>query len=227
MGKTRKFEQNLETDLTILHPSEALSGRLRRVADFLAIATPVAVPEFELKISRSLARFFTYFWHPRHNLDDLRCSPNNLRLVARFYWDWTFRLWNVWVVSGALRLNRRRPATIRVLCMCRLRRILRLNRSKSPCVSKDASDRIAESLRRSLNLVTHSRKTAAEDLRNRSGIVRSYSYWSVVLRIVTVIIRSSHCISGWICILILFCTCKNDTEKSLAIIKIWVYYKSY
>jgi len=32
--KPGKFEQNLETDLTIVHPSEALSGRLRLVADF-------------------------------------------------------------------------------------------------------------------------------------------------------------------------------------------------
>ena len=47
--KPGKFEQNLETDLTILHPSEALSGRLRLIADFLGIATPVAVPIFELK----------------------------------------------------------------------------------------------------------------------------------------------------------------------------------
>ena len=66
--KPGKFEQNLETDLTILHPSEALSGRLRLIADFLGIATPVAVPIFELKSLRLIARFFTHFGHPRHNL---------------------------------------------------------------------------------------------------------------------------------------------------------------
>jgi len=68
MGKTGKYEQNLETDLTILHPSEALSGRLRLVADFLGMATSVAVPNFKLKILRLLARFLTNFRHPRHNL---------------------------------------------------------------------------------------------------------------------------------------------------------------
>ena len=66
--KPVKFEQNLETDLTILHPSEALSGRLRLVADFLGIATPVAVLIFELKILRLIARFFTRLWHLKHNL---------------------------------------------------------------------------------------------------------------------------------------------------------------
>ena len=66
--KPGKFEQNLETDLMILHPSEAFSGRLRLVADFLGIATPVAVPNFELKILRLLARFFTHLGLPRHNL---------------------------------------------------------------------------------------------------------------------------------------------------------------
>ena len=68
MGKTGKFGQNLATDLTILHPSVALSGRLWLVAVFLGIATPVAVPIFELKIWRLLARFFTHFGHPRHNI---------------------------------------------------------------------------------------------------------------------------------------------------------------
>jgi len=88
MGKTRVIRINFETDLTILHPSEGLTRHLRLVANFLGIATPVAVPNFELKIVRLLARFFTHFGHPRHNL---RCPPinrgrlpNNLRLVARF-----------------------------------------------------------------------------------------------------------------------------------------------
>ena len=66
--KPGKFGQNLETDLTILHPSEALSGRLRLVADFLGIATTAAAPIFVLKILRLLAGFFTHFGHPRHNL---------------------------------------------------------------------------------------------------------------------------------------------------------------
>jgi hypothetical protein len=66
--KPGKFGQNLETDRTILHPSEALSGRLRLVADFLGIAKPAAVPDLELKILRLLARFFIQFGYPRHNL---------------------------------------------------------------------------------------------------------------------------------------------------------------
>ena len=66
--KPGKLEQNRETDLAILQLSEALAGRLRLVADFLGIATPVAVPNFELKILRLIARFFTHFGHLKHNL---------------------------------------------------------------------------------------------------------------------------------------------------------------
>jgi len=65
--KPWKIEQSPETDLTILHQSEAPSGRLRLVANVLGIATPVAVPIFEIKIVLLLARFFTHFGHLRHN----------------------------------------------------------------------------------------------------------------------------------------------------------------
>jgi hypothetical protein len=47
----------------------------------------------------------------------------------------------------------------------------------------------------SYNPVTYSRKPLTEEPRIKSGIVRSYPYWSVALRIVTVINRSSPCIS--------------------------------
>jgi hypothetical protein len=43
--------------------------------------------------------------------------------------------------------------------------------------------------------VTNSRNMPTEEPRINSGIVRSYPYWSVALRIVAVINRSSHCIS--------------------------------
>ena len=41
MGETGVVRKNLETDLMISHPSEALSGRLRLVANVLDIATPI------------------------------------------------------------------------------------------------------------------------------------------------------------------------------------------
>jgi len=83
---------------------------------FLGIATPVAVPIFEIKIVRLLARFFTHFGHPRQAdtiSDDLRCPPinrrrpsNNLRLVARFC-----VVLQIQVEIQCLRLNWRRPPT--------------------------------------------------------------------------------------------------------------------
>jgi hypothetical protein len=53
--------------------------------------------------------------------------------------------------------------------------------------------------------VTYSRNTPTEESRINSGIVRNYPYWSVALRIVTVINRSSPCIS--VAILDKFWTC--------------------
>ena len=107
-----------------MHPSEALSGRLRLVANFLGIATPVAVPIFEIKIVRLLARFLPILGIPDTISDDLRCPPinrrrppNNLRLVARFCVGLQIKveIQYLRVVSGDLRLNRRRTATTRTL----------------------------------------------------------------------------------------------------------------
>ena len=56
--RRRWVEPNLETDLTILHQSNELSGRLRLVAIFLGIATRVAVTIFEINIVRWLVEIF-------------------------------------------------------------------------------------------------------------------------------------------------------------------------
>ena len=89
--------------------------------------------------------------------DDLRCPPinrrrppNNLRLVARFCvgLEIQVEIQCLRVVSGALRLNRRRPATIRTLSVIVSDDSyggIVVNRR----VYKGASDRIAKSLRRS------------------------------------------------------------------------------
>jgi len=68
MGKTRVIRTK-SWDRS--HDFAPVGGALRTSAgcrNFLGIATPVAVPMFEIKIVRLLARFFTHFGHPRHNL---------------------------------------------------------------------------------------------------------------------------------------------------------------
>jgi hypothetical protein len=74
--------------------------------------------------------------------------------------------------------------------------------------------------------VTYSRNTPTEEPRMNSGIVRSYPYWSVALRIVTVIIRSSPCIS--VAILDNFWTCtKNCYGKINRSVSLLVRIKPY
>ena len=110
--------------LTILQPSEELSGRLRLVAIFLGIATPVAVPIFEKKLYDCSQDCSPILGIPETISDYLRCPPinrrpppNNLRLVERFCVGLQIQveIQCLRVVSGDLRLNRWRPATTRTL----------------------------------------------------------------------------------------------------------------
>jgi len=155
---------NPDNSNKILKQISRFCTRRRRFPDacglsqiFLGIATPVAVPNFELKIVRLLARFLPILGIPDTISDDLRCppinrrrAPNNLRLVARFYVGLQIqvKIQCLLVVSGDLRLKRRRPATTHTLSVIFSDESyggIVVNR----CVYKGASDRIAKSLRRS------------------------------------------------------------------------------
>ena len=155
--RRRWVEQNLETDLTILHQSNALAGRLRLVAIVLGITTRVAVTIFEINIVRLLEDFSPILGIPDTISDDIRCPPinrrrppKNLRLIARYCVgvEIQVEIQYLRVVSGELRLNRRRPATTRTLSVIVSGESyggIVVNRR----VYKGASDRIVKSLRRS------------------------------------------------------------------------------
>ena len=113
--------------------------------------------------------------------DDLRCPPinrrrppNNLRLVARFCvgLEIQVEIQCLRVVSGALRLNRRRPATIRTLSVIVSDESyggIVVNRR----VYKGASDRIAKTLRRSCCRVPKIKRKDARRYRLRSPPIAS------------------------------------------------------
>jgi len=146
MGKTRVIRTKFWDRSHDLAP---VGGALRTPAacrNFLGIATPVAVPTFKIKIVQLLAKFFTHFGYPRHNIRWPTMPPP--RLIARFCVGLHIQVEIQWlrVVSGDLRLNRRRPATTRTFSMIVSDESyggIVVNRR----VYKGTSDRIAKSLR--------------------------------------------------------------------------------
>ena len=157
MGKTRVIRTK---SWIRSHDFAPVGGALRTPTacrNCLGIATLVAVPIFEIKIVRFLARFSLILFTPDTISDDLRCPPINrrrppinLRLVARFCVGLQIQvdIQCLRVVSGDLRLNRRRHATTRtfsVIVSDESYGGIVVNRP----VYKGASDRIAKRLRRS------------------------------------------------------------------------------
>jgi len=138
MGKTRVIRTK-SWDRS--HDFAPVGGALRTPAACRnVLGTPVAVTIFEIKIVQLLARFFTHFGHPRHNL---RWPPIN-----RVGLQIQVEVQCLQVVSGDLRLNRRRPATTRTLSAIVFDESyggIVVNRR----VYKSAFDRIDLSLRRS------------------------------------------------------------------------------
>ena len=89
---------------------------------------PSRSPTLNLKFEDCSQEFSPILGIPDKISDDLRCPPinrrrppSNLRLVARFYvgLEIQVEIQCLRVVSGDLRLNRRRPATIRTLSVYR------------------------------------------------------------------------------------------------------------
>ncbi len=76
MGKIQQISSkscDTSHDFTL---SAAPSGRLRRIAEILGIGKPAAVPTAGLKSWRSVARFWSFFGHPRRILQ-LTTAPSD------------------------------------------------------------------------------------------------------------------------------------------------------